>query len=495
MPPKKTPTSSLPGSHAASFLSLYLTTITVTVIELLAKRALYRTLARIRKVRSGSVSPEAPTTHGSPATRLPLEIVERIIAYLAYDKRSLRACTLTCYSWYIAAVPRLHYTLTTILNYWDRSKFQWPNPILHTHVLGLLPLVREFRILSNFDEFSPKLFNRCILRQFSALTNVHDLEIQFLDLPKFMPRINRYFRNFLPTVRSLALEAPKGSRRQIIYFIGLFQHLQDLELFYNNPSSWEDPVGDPTLVPAFVPPLQGWLKISRFKKVGLLKDMIDLFGGLRFRCINLDDVDEMRLLLDACAKTLEVVVLNPTDPRGEPLSLKGMKALANDFAAKSSPRDFYLSRNKSLRILQVQANFFACTSNDGSPDTASGFLKYVLSTITSSTFSKVVVLYGDYHFRGIGSRDSSQAFFRGLSRTERAEEVARHRGRFGVFREARKVRDFKLRLCVCVWGSVGEEPVRILEEVIAEERAENGFNDFRSDPRVEYCPKWSRSGH
>ena len=51
---------------------------------------------------------------------------------------------------------------------------------------------------------------------------------------------------------------------------------------------------------------------------------------------------------------------------------------------------------------------------------------------------------------------------------------------------------FELELCVCTWGSVGEEPVRILEEAVAEEKAENGF---LFDPYVEYYPKWSRPGH
>ena len=62
------------------------------------------------------------------------------------------------------------------------------------------------------------------------------------------------------------------------------------------------------------------------------------------------------------------------------------------------------------------------------------------------------------------------------------EEVARIRKQFKVFREARKVHVFELELCVCTWGSVGEEPVRILEEAVAEEKAENGF---LFDPYVE----------
>ena len=76
-----------------------------------------------------------------------------------------------------------------------------------------------------------------------------------------------------------------------------------------------------TLIPAFVPPLRGWLKLSFFRKVDLLEDMIHLFGGLRFRYIYLYNVAGMPLLLRACARTLEVVVLHSTDLRGEQLSL------------------------------------------------------------------------------------------------------------------------------------------------------------------------------
>jgi hypothetical protein len=235
--------------------------------------------------------------------------------------------------------------------------------------------------------------------------------------------------------------------------------------------------------------------MTHFKRVGLLKDMIDLFGGLRFRYILLYDVDGMRLLLDACAKTLKVVVLDPTDPRGKQLPLKCTEALANDFVAKSSLGDFDLSRNKALRTLRVQANFTDRKSSYGLPDPTSRFLKHVLSTVTSSAFSVITIIYRDCHFRGIEFDSSRQAFFRELSQAERANEVARHRMWFRTFRKVRKVREFRLRLCVCVWGSVGEEPVRILEEALAKERAEGGFNYFLFKPCVVYSPHWSRPGH
>jgi len=58
---------------------------------------------------------------------------------------------------------------------------------------------------------------------------------------------------------------------------------------------------------------------------GLLKDMIDLFRGLRSRYIILYDVNRMWLLLEACAKTLKIVVLDPADLCGERLSPEGMQ--------------------------------------------------------------------------------------------------------------------------------------------------------------------------
>ena len=54
--------------------------------------------------------------------------------------------------------------------------------------------------------------------------------------------------------------------------------------------------------------------------VGLLKDMIVLFGGIRFRHMDLYKVDGVSLLLGACAETLETLRLYPTD-HGEEASL------------------------------------------------------------------------------------------------------------------------------------------------------------------------------
>jgi len=148
------------------------------------------------------------------------------------------------------------------------------------HALGLLPLVRTLWIrgYDDFFVFSPKRLN--ILPQFRALNNVQQLTIVYLDTPSFVPKIRRCFGHFMSAVQYPTLNGPRGSRRQIIYFIGMFQHLETLRLLYDGVRFWGEPVDDLTLVPSFTPPLQGFLRLTCFTKVGLLggQEPIPCFG-------------------------------------------------------------------------------------------------------------------------------------------------------------------------------------------------------------------------
>ena len=325
----KVPVPLLPGSHCTYFSSLHLTSTIVTGIALLINRIWHRTRDRIRGSRSGGVSLRTSTACKPPATRLPQEIVEMIITHHIFDTSSLQACSLTCRSWYIAAVPRLHRTLVTPVYAGNiDERHWWSDSFRCMHKLGLLPLVKKFQVpgleweRAGPGTFLTKRFDRRILRQFVSLVNVQVLGIDFLDIPSFMPKIQRYFGHFAPTVRSLALRDPKGSRRQITFFIGLFQHLEDLKLLYGWVDFQEEPADDLTLVPAFIPPLRGRLTMTCFTRVGILEDMIGLFGGIRFRYMDLFCVEGMRLLLGACAETLETLRLYPHDPHSEKFSLK-----------------------------------------------------------------------------------------------------------------------------------------------------------------------------
>jgi len=98
-----------------------------------------------------------------------------------------------------------------------------------------------------------------ILLPLFRLININQPRVDHLDIPSFLPWIQWCPSRFFPTLRGLALKEPKGSRREIMYFIGLFQHLQDLKLVYNWTDHRKEPVGDLTLIPPFVPPLRGLL--------------------------------------------------------------------------------------------------------------------------------------------------------------------------------------------------------------------------------------------
>ena len=344
-----------------------------------------------------------------------------IIAHLICDTRSLWTCSMTCYSWYIAAAPHLYCDILINANSWDRT-LRLPDC---SPMLGLFPLAKTLWVRGGDgpNAFSAKRFGRSILRHFSTFNNIQRLLIDDLDIPSFMPRIRRYFGHFSPTVRLLSLREPKGSRRQIIYFIGLFQYLEGLELFYDRADPQEEPVDDLTLIPPFVPPLGEWLVLACFTRVGLLEDMIYLFRRIRFRGMDLFDVDGMRLLLDACAEALGILRLYPIDPRGGELSLNSMQVSANYFTVGSFLRDFDLSRNKSLHTLQVTASSIERSLSGDLSGTASSLLDHALSTIMSPTFRWVTVFYRRYDFRGVESqRDSVWPHLREMSQAEIAEE-------------------------------------------------------------------------
>ena len=210
---------------------------------------------------------------------------------------------------------------------------------------------------------------------------------------------------------------------------------------------------------------------------GLLKEMIKLFGGIRFHYMDLFNVCEMRLLLNACAPTLEALRLYPNDPRSEQLLLKGTQALANDFTAISSPQDFDLSRNKSLRVLEVRARSFDYPPDIPSSDFPSSFFKHVLSTIRCSAPFEVIVFHRKYDFLRLQHR---------LKITPSLAWIAGCHRQFEMFREVRKVQDFRLVLCADVYDLY---LVRQLENAVAAERASGGFNSIFTEPLVTCSPR------
>ena len=235
-----------------------------------------------------------------------------IILYLIYDIQSLKACSLTCYSWYIAAAPHLHHTF--VFRGVDRAGLK---SLSARHALGLLPLVKDLRIPQSAFQprwFLPQSLNHRGSRHFFAFTNVQSLTVHNLDIHSFIPGLERHFKHFSPTLRSITLSAPRCTSRQLSHFFSLFPNLDNIEIRSFMLIRTGPP--DHPLVPFSTPKLQGQLTLSSSFAVETWEDLA-ASCGLRFRSIHLYPVSKSApVLLAACAETLEILRIEPSDEFG-----------------------------------------------------------------------------------------------------------------------------------------------------------------------------------
>jgi hypothetical protein len=235
-----------------------------------------------------------------------------IIAHIPRDLDTLKALSLTCRSWYIATVPHLHHTLAL----GDKAPSITGGelmPLSQLHRLGLLPLIKEIRVVQwHAKWFEPHAFSRRDLRYFSALTNVGTLEINHLDISRFMPSIERYFGHFSPTLRSIALSSPFCTPRQLSHFLSLFPNLDDIKIYgvIHPPNN----TLDTKLVPFSAPRLRGRLVLHQFDSVETWTGLFTAGGGLQFKYMDLWKVGGCKpALFEACAGTLETLRFYATD--------------------------------------------------------------------------------------------------------------------------------------------------------------------------------------
>ena len=202
--------------------------------------------------------------------------------------------------------------------------------------------------------------------------------------------------------------------------------------------------------------------------------------------MSLFNVVGTRLLLGACAETLETLQLHPTDPRGKELSLNGFQMLTDDFTAVLFIRDFDLSRNKFLRALEVTGRYiFRPLHQAGNP-----FL-YALRTITSHVFAQVTVFFRNYELLNAEHPWREYGILCRLSLGEISVEASALDQQFKVLQEMHKIRGFQLVLCADTWDSVGEYMMGVLKNAVAVEEVKSGFGDTFPEPVVIHSPRGS----
>jgi len=231
-----------------------------------------------------------------------------IIAHVLLDTPTLKACSATCRSWYIATLPHLHHTLT--LRQWSSDPARRGlEPLRKLGKMGLLPLVARLRMVLNSAGPEPlRVINPRSPAYFSTLTNVQELTIDALDFRDFAPQMELYFGHFAPKLRSLALSYPRGARCDLLSFIGLFPNLDNLKLTHDGTD--ETTPGYP-LVPQSALSMRGCLTLRSFGGETFLRDLCKLCGGLRFHSVDLVGEGGARLLLAVCAETLETLRVYP----------------------------------------------------------------------------------------------------------------------------------------------------------------------------------------
>jgi len=257
----------------------------------------------------GSAPPESRIAYRS-THRLPCEIVEMIVAYLTHDLDVLKACSLACRSWYIAAVPHIHHTLTLGDDGHDESR-QGLKPLSVLHGFGLASLIKKIQVkqgsVLNEPWFVPWAFGPDDLRHFSAFANVRTLVFHILEISEFIPGAEQYFGHLSSTIRSIVLVLPRCTPRQLSHFLSLFSNLDNIDIaFHEQLPNTTTP--DTDLVPFSAPKLQGRLELRNFDWVETWTDLIASCGGLRFRYMDLHCVEGCApVLLGACAETLETL--------------------------------------------------------------------------------------------------------------------------------------------------------------------------------------------
>ena len=282
---------------------LYAARTAATTLSTLVVTAWYRLLNK--------PSLKTRTTHKSARPfPLPYDIVEIIIAHLVYNIRAIKACSLTCRSWYTAAAPQLHYALTLMGDKPEIGHRQL-EPLSKIYELDLIHLVKEIRLRQELDEdcwFLPQSFTSFDLRHFSALVNVHTLKLENLEINRFIPAIELHFGHFSQTLRSITLYDPWCTPRQLSHFLSLFSNLDDIGIWNTLTRQLITTTPDMELVPFSALKPQGRLGLYNFNWAETLTHLITSGSDLRFRHMDLRGSSScVPILFEACAETLETL--------------------------------------------------------------------------------------------------------------------------------------------------------------------------------------------
>jgi len=257
---------------------------------------------------------------------LPRDVVEEVLKFHHEDLGTLKTCSLTCRALFSAVRALIHgrvrlslgrsyppYKLvdrivTRVLRGWKPMEHEvYLRRLSMAEKLGVLGYAREVYIDIGRN-FLLETLEACF-PHFHSFTQVRTLTIDGFDLKTFLPGFGRYFTQSVPALRSLHLPCVTSDLREVLEFICMFPHLDDLSLIL---SSYYCVGVPPSLSVERSPPLRGTLVLEGQVSIPA-RFLLGNPGGLHFRSINASVAGKVDLdrILVACSSDLEMLSLRP----------------------------------------------------------------------------------------------------------------------------------------------------------------------------------------
>ena len=272
------------------------------------------------------VEPTATVDLGSVAAKvyggcmgLPQEAVDRIMDILQDDRRTLKACSLTCKAMFASTRHLIHQTLHLKWAITPAEKVRYLRGGPPGRDLRFLSLMGErglFKYARRLDiragsEFPPYVLEPRFHEHFRSLDGIHTLTIRPYDARSLGPEYDACFTQFYPTLTTLSIQFHIGNHRFVMRFVVQFPNLENLTLEYLGAQTWIPSEHSGPLAVSKPPPLRGHLRCAGLgpRRIPLLATELafDLQSGINFRSVEFKDVhwERGQQILDGCAGTLE----------------------------------------------------------------------------------------------------------------------------------------------------------------------------------------------
>ena len=249
----------------------------------------------------------------------PQEIVDEVLEYLADDRRTLGACSLTCKALFRSARPIIHRRLCVVglvgVSAAEEQNEDAVNLVRFRTLLaaadcGLSHYTQELTIRMG-KKFTPENLHP-FLPQFQTLMRLTSLTLHNFNPAPFLPVVEQFFGHLAQQIRSFKFIYPSGPHGDMMHFISHFPNLDDLR-FYSFPGGNPSHRKGSDLPPVQgSPTLRGTLQVSSITPGGddFLERFARLPSGLRFRSIEFHRCTgiDPNIIIRECSSTIEHLI-------------------------------------------------------------------------------------------------------------------------------------------------------------------------------------------